>query len=183
MIARPAPGPGHEATEDVLHDLVVGLTGLPGDLVRPRWQPRPPQTPSPDTSWCALGVTGRDSPGSQLRSTADGEGWAVETHETLDVLISFYGPQASALALAVREGLRVPLNRETLRAANMALVRAGQMANAPELVNNAWLRRVDLPLTFRRGPAHAVRGQRPEGAVDVPAIDSVPVCGLCGTSR
>ena len=177
----PVPGPALDMTEDVLHDLIVALTGLPGDRVRARWQPRPAKTPGPDTSWCALGVTARTSPGSQLR--ADADDMRVETHEVLDVLVSFYGPQASALALAVREGLRVPLNREGLRAANMAFIGAGQMVNAPELAATAWLNRVDLPLTFRRGPAHRVRGARPEGAVDIPTIDSVPVCGLCAADR
>lgn len=178
---RPVPGPTLETTEDVLHDLIAALTGLPGNLVRPRWQPRPAKTPGPGTSWCALGVTARTSPGSQVRVDADDI--RVETHEVLDVLVSFYGPQAPALALAVREGLRVSLNREGLRAANMAFVGAGQMVRAPELVNTAWLNRVDLPLTFRRGPARRVRGKRPEGAVDIPTIDSVPVCGLCAADR
>jgi hypothetical protein len=46
-----------DALVGVLHDMVVGVTGLPASLVRPRWQPQPPTQPSVSTAWCAIGIT------------------------------------------------------------------------------------------------------------------------------
>jgi len=45
------------ALDAVFQALVVGITGLPGTLVRPRWQPVPPTQPSVTTNWAAIGVT------------------------------------------------------------------------------------------------------------------------------
>lgn len=179
----PVPGPGREAEEDELHDLIAALCGLPGHLVRPRWQAEPPRQPEPGTDWCAFGVIGRDAPGSQTRHERgrDGQGRSVvETHETLDILASFYGPHAQSKAVALREGLHVEQNRAELRArANLALVRAGAMTAVPELVLQRWVQRQDLPLTFRRGPLPGTD----EGGVDVRHIAEARACGLCALSR
>lgn len=42
----PSTSPAYDAALDqMFHDLVMGITGLTGDLVRPRWQAEPPQQP------------------------------------------------------------------------------------------------------------------------------------------
>ncbi|WP_217284496.1 phage neck terminator protein [Pseudomonas nitroreducens] len=51
-----APTPADEALEDILQPMVVGITGLPGKMVRPRWQPGNPKQPEPNVNWCAIGV-------------------------------------------------------------------------------------------------------------------------------
>ncbi|WP_285908116.1 hypothetical protein, partial [Pseudodesulfovibrio pelocollis] len=35
----------------VLHGAVSGITGLAAELIRPRWQPRPPKQPDHDVTW------------------------------------------------------------------------------------------------------------------------------------
>ena len=44
------------ALDLVLQAWIVALTGLPGNLVRPRWQPAPPAMPDQSVNWCAIGV-------------------------------------------------------------------------------------------------------------------------------
>lgn len=59
-----------------LQSLVVGVTGIPGNLCRPRWQPIPPAEPEVGTDWCAIGVT---------EETPDG-GRAIITHFVADAI-------------------------------------------------------------------------------------------------
>lgn len=183
----PIAGPSRQSAEDVLTALVQALTGLPENLVRPRWQPKPPKVPGPEVTWCAVGIVRRCAPPvsevRRVRLPGGTESSRVETHELLEVLASFYGPQADELALALREGLQVEENRYPLREANMAYVQNGPLTHVPERVNMRFIYRVDVPLTFRRGPAHMERTAPPEGAVHINPIESVPLCGLCAVSR
>lgn len=179
---RPAPGPGEAALEDALHDMVCGLTGLDGRMVRPRWQPRPPAAPGPEVDWCAVGIVGESAPGGAAWHE-DGQ-TRLEVHETLTVMCSFYGPGARTLARALRDGLWLEQNRAMLReSANLALVRVGDIIQAPELVNARWLRRQDVTLTLTRGPWADGSGGLTEGAADIKDLASVQACGLCGRSR
>lgn len=175
---RPAPGPDEATLEDVLHDMVCGLTDLAGHLVRPRWQPKPPVAPGPDVDWCALGIVSQDAPGGA--AWHEGGATRLEVHERLDVLCSFYGPHARALARSLRDGLWIEQNRAVLReGANLALVQVGGITAAPELADGRWLRRQDMMLTFTRGPWPESR----EGTVNIKDLKTVQACGLCGRSR
>lgn len=137
--------------EDALHDLVAGITGLAGDLVRPRWQETPPKQPARDVNWCSIGVADRNSAGAPAVQHSDVNGGmdTVTTWESLDVVASFYGPDAAELAGILRDGLSVEQNRAALRAAGLALGGVGVLRSVPELVNNAWIKRVDLDLEIR----------------------------------
>lgn len=187
MSTLPCPGPTRLQTEDVLTELVTRLTGLPEDLVRPRDQPKPPKVPPLNVSWCAVGILRRGTPGAspvQRVRQPDGTVTAqVDTHEALEVLVSFYGPRAGELATALREGLQLEENRYPLRLANISFVQSGDIVSAREFANMRWVYREDMPLTFRRGPAHQERGKPQEGTVTINTIESVPLCGGCQTSR
>lgn len=172
----PVPGPDEEFLEDVLHDMVCGLTALPGPLVRPRWQPDPPKVPGPDVDWCAFGIINQSAPG-YIAWHEDGA-THVQADERLIVMCSFYGPRARALARALRDGLFVEQNRAVLRMeANLALVSTGDIVPAPELVGLRWIRRQDIQITFTRGP------QPGEGRTDIKDLLSAEHSGLCGRSR
>lgn len=178
---RPAPGPEEPALEDVLHEMICALTGLPGPLVRPRWQPKPPAAPGPDVDWCALGIVSEDAPGGA--AWHEGGSTRLAVHEVLTVLCSFYGPHAREHARAVRDGLWVEQNRAMLREpANLALVRVGGITPAPELVDGRWQRRQDMSITFTRGPWLGKREPR-EGATNIKDLKTAQACGLCGRSR
>ncbi len=179
---RPAPGPEAQVEEDALQALVCGLTGLPGPLARPRWQPNPPKVPGPEINWCAFGVINGGAPGGTAWHE-DGE-TRLEVHERLIVMFSFYGPGACGNAKALRNGLFIEQNRAMLRSlANMAFVNAGDIIPAPELVGGKWIRRQDIQITLTRGPEMVDEKPGDEGRTDIKDLDSVQACGLCGRSR
>lgn len=141
-------------TEDEINDLwqsvVCGVTGLPGELVRPRWQPIAPMPPAPEVDWCAIGVTEYpDGDGySGITHNPEGEGTnTVTTDERMIILASFYGPHASDNARLFRDGLNISQNRGQLRKAGFALQWATPPVPAPELVNGLWRKRSDVTIT------------------------------------
>jgi hypothetical protein len=149
--AMPAPAED-AALEDVLQVVVVGLSGLTPALVRPRWQPTPPARPAAEVTWCAIGVT-RQAPDANAWVGHDGTGDGsseLRRHETVEALLSCYGPGGAAIAGRIRDGLQIGQNRDGLGEAGLAFVETGEVIAAPELVNNQWLRRHDLALVLRR---------------------------------
>lgn len=142
--------------DGVLHDLVVGCTGLPGRLVRPRWQPTPIAEPEVATDWCAIGVvdeTPESMPFVTHRGADDGGQGAdfVQVNDEVQVLASFYGPNARQNAKALRNGLMVAQNRELLTRLNMGLVAMPSPARfIPAIVSMQTQRRVDVTFAIRR---------------------------------
>lgn len=148
-----SPAPLTDAALDALfQQLVVGVTGLAGDMVRPRWQPIVPKQPDPSTNWCAIGVTdiAPDDYPSEVHSGAGNGSDTQSDHESITVIASFYGPNALANAKQLRSGLYVAQNRETLVAANINLIEAKRLVQAPDLVNEQWVKRWDMTIVFRR---------------------------------
>lgn len=144
------------ALDAVLQQMVAGITGLDGSLVRPRWQPVVPKQPEPGTDWCAIGAV-RFDPMDYPIETHDGsgDGSSTLTHwEEFTLLASFYGPNGQGNARRLRDGLYVAQNREALVTNGVDLVGAGEIQAAPDLVNEQWIKRYDLPIRMR---ASAVR--------------------------
>lgn len=137
----------------VFQAYVKGITGLPGALVRPRWQPTVPQTPEVNVDWCAVGVTPRtrslDYPAIQHGQSGDGRD-RLTRHQELEVLATFYGPNAMRYADLLRDGAYIPQNSEQINLQGISFVEAVDAIAAPELVNERWLKRYDLPMRFRR---------------------------------
>lgn len=131
---------------------VIGaVTGLVGDLVRPRWQPNPPATPNQDVDWCAFGITQSTPDASAFVGLDDtGEVGKFIRHEEVEILASFYGPNASGYSEVLRDGLELSQNREAMFLNGMGLKGCGPSAHVPEIVNQLWVDRVDLPFTIRR---------------------------------
>lgn len=141
-----------DALDDVLQAAVAAITGIPGNLVRPRWEPVPPQQPLAGTDWAAIGV---------MNETPDANAWfghdptgdgtdKMQRHVDLDVLVSFYGPNARGNVSLLRDGLAIAQNREAVAQSGVSFVASGITRNVPELVGQQWLQRCDLALQFRR---------------------------------
>ena len=152
------------ALDNLLQAAVVGITGLPGELVRPRWQRTPPQQPpNPDTNWCAIGVT-EETPDAHAAQIHHGAGDAsdtdagalaggwTESQRHIDILVvaTFYGAAARAYAGILSDGIEIAQNRDMLRASGLAYVSVGKPAITSDLISNQWRARVDLPIKFRR---------------------------------
>ncbi len=149
----PLPAPlEDEALDLVFQGVVVGITGLDGTLVRTRWQTIVPKQPEPTVDWCAVGVltaTPDASPSIVHQGTDDGADISVR-HEDLEVVASFYGPNCKANAGLLRDGLGIPQNVEQLEAQGISYADCGPLRSLGELVNQQWIRRCDVLLTFRR---------------------------------
>jgi hypothetical protein len=136
----------------IFQKLIVGITGLPGNMVRPRWQPTVPKQPEPATNWCAIGVTGIEHDANsyeQHNPEGDGSDTFIR-HEILTVLCSFYGTNALNYAAQARDGMYVAQNNSTLDQFEMGLVEVGAIITAPDLINQQWVRRFDLSMRIRR---------------------------------
>ncbi len=141
----------------IFQGLVAEITGLPGNYVRPRWQPKAPKRPAATVDWCAIGVMRSEAdagPYIEHQATALVTDPAADTlmrHEALTVLASFYGPNAKANAGVLRDGLSVPQNTEALNANMIRFVpERNDATGTSEILNQQQIRRVDLRLRFRR---------------------------------
>jgi len=153
----PAPQPVQDANlSDFFQRLVVGLTGLDGSLVRPRWQAVPPNMPSISTTWVAIGVHRRQSDTYAWEGhtpACDGSPDGADVlyrNQELDVLASCYGPQADTLADLVNDGLQIAQNREALQLAGMGLIEVGEAKAVPTKINEQWYYRLDMMIRLNR---------------------------------
>lgn len=147
--AAPAEG---QALENALQQIIVGVTGLPSPMVRPRWQPVPPTQPQATTEWCAFGISSREPEGTPYvvhNATGDGSD-QMTRQEIIEVLLSFYGPGCQNFAAIFRDGIWMNQNEETMVANNMGLIDVGRLRAAPDLVNTQWINRCDIAFTLRR---------------------------------
>jgi hypothetical protein len=150
-----SPAPPYPVDDDALDTalqlLIVGVTGLPATLVRPRWQPVPQKRPEPGTNWCAIGVT-NDTPDDGPSITYDpvNDNAIYTRHENIFALASLYGPLAKTNAAILRDGLSVNQNLEPLLVIAMSLIETGPIVALNELVNQTWIKRRDMTLHLRR---------------------------------
>lgn len=171
----PNPGPGYttpSATNQELNDqlfrlflqpMIVGITGMQAQLVRPRWQPEPPNQPDFSVDWAAVGAVGqrtRDTfaavlhctdPGSIVPANVTGNGKAyVIRNEILEILCSFYGPNCDANSEVLAMGLMLEQNRYVMQLNGFALVEVGDSLVVPALTKDRWLTKMDLSFRMRR---------------------------------
>ena len=133
--------------DDAITAAIVGITGLPSNLVRPRWQPYAPNQPEATADWCAVGITSRtptDYPSQWLTD----EGMIQTRWYEIEALASFYGPNYPAFAEMFRDGLYVQQNLEALAQSGLRLKNVGTSTSVPEQINSQWIPRVDLPITL-----------------------------------
>lgn len=141
-----------QALDRFFHDLFVGVTGLDPTLVRPRWQPEPGNMPPRAATWIAQGVV------APIREDGVPWQWFDETtqafvlcrNQLITNRVSVYGPAAAATEALLRDGLGLDQNREAMNALGIALVRVGDPRPMPQLLNEQWVRRLDVEITFRR---------------------------------
>ena len=146
-----------DALDNTIHDLIVGLAGITGDLVRPRWQPEPPTQPAYSANWVAFGLTGTDVDSfAYEHHSPTGEGpTSVERDELLTYIHSFYGPGAHGLCERFRDGFEISQNRDALRSAGLTLVEVQRAVKIPALLKEKWVPKVDVTVVYRRRTSRA----------------------------
>lgn len=151
LLPYPTPAPlEDDALDDFLQQFVVGVTGMPGQWVYPRWQEEPPNLPAWGTDWAAIGVTDREGDTYGVEEHASDGTTYVSRHETLDVAATFYGPNAQSNAALFRDGLGLAQNHEVLFNAGMGLHDVGQLQRSGDLIKMRWLPTSELPFKIRR---------------------------------
>lgn len=141
--------PADTALEDALQAHVVGITGLPGALVRPRWQPVVPKMPEPCETWAAIGHSTTAVDDSPVLDQGDGSARYIR-HETIEVLVSFYGPQAEQKIKQLRDGLHLRQNNLPLLAIGAKVIWCNAIKSAPEQHNMQWVKRYDMTYALHR---------------------------------
>lgn len=157
----PAPPLEGQALNRFLQQWLVGISGLAGQMFRPRWQAEPVDIPDAGEAWAAFGISKRTADvypyEIHFSNPTDGMGDQLQRHETLEMLISFYDLGTNGLAdfyaSQLRDGLAIAQNQEPLTAAGFAFISCGDMMPVPSLLKTRWLYRVDLPVTVRRAIA------------------------------
>jgi hypothetical protein len=134
----------------IFAQMVVGITGFPGSLVRPRWQMNPPQQPDALTDWAAIGLTMGDRNNHVLRVNPDGLDSTLNRQQSVKLMCSFYGPNARANAEILADGICIPNNQWPLQALGIEYIRFGATRAVPDLVNAQWINRADIDLDFTR---------------------------------
>lgn len=142
-----------DALDDFFQQLVVGITGLSAQLVRPLWQAEPVNLPDFGTNWAAVGQVEselvRGWSYRQHQSENSGSD-LMETWEYVTFLVAFYGPNAERYDGLLRDGLFLPQNQELLRQNNLGLVEWLRRAVVPVLIKERWWRRVDRHIRIFR---------------------------------
>jgi hypothetical protein len=134
--------------EDLLHDWIVGLTGLDPTLVRPAFQPDPPPIPAFEVTWCAFYVTRTENDWDPVvRHWSDGD--TVFRNQRIELTLTFYGPTSGDVALDFRMATGVRQNEEAL-GDQVALVSVEDQVTTSEVIKGRWQRRVDVPVVLRR---------------------------------
>lgn len=141
---------------DALQAWVVGITGITGSLVRPRWQSVAPNRPGLDVDWCAIGVT-EETPEAGIpyleQQGDDDSGTGTERlqrYTAVDILASFYGPHAARYAGLLLDGATIRNNLDELALSGLVFIDSGPIRSVPEQFQQIWVYRVDLPIKLAR---------------------------------
>lgn len=133
-----------------LQTVFVGITGLPGSLVRPKWQPEPAKQPDINTNWLAMGIDVASPDANSYVDTNSLDQVVSQRHELLEISCDIYGPDALETAGLIRDGFQIQTNLESLLIANMAFVEVSPMRHLPDLVNERYINRIIMSTFIRR---------------------------------
>lgn len=139
-----------------LQNWLAPISGLPSDLVRPRWQPEPDNIPTAGTAWMAMGIMPDRSADTfpYVEESSDGLTSRLQRQEELPIVCSFYDlgstGDADRLATLLRDNLAIRQNSDPLRAGGFALAYVGSLTQVPSLLSTRWLYRIDLSMMVRR---------------------------------
>ncbi len=136
--------------QQFIQTVIAGISGIDGKLVRPKWQPDPPIQPANTVNWIAFSIV--DSPADANAYVGmDSEG--VETlqrQEYLTINCSIYGPDCYDISGTLRDGFQIQQNLAALQAAKMGFIGVGAPNRTPDLVNEKWIPRVEMPIQLVR---------------------------------
>ncbi len=144
------PISGNLTLNQFIQTVLVGISGLNGTLVRPKWQIAPPKMPDISINWLAYAVVEAAPDANAYTALNPEQQYVSQRHQDLRIQCAFYGPNAMELANTVQDGFQIPPNRQALFLANMGFVSTGACLHIPDLVNERWVDRVEMEVRLRR---------------------------------
>lgn len=145
------PIPADQAIEDALNPTIAGITNLDGNrYVRPRLAAEPAVTPDRNVNWVAFGISEVNSDTCAATVMSGASEALVIRNQVIEVLLSWYGPQAGNLAEVFRDGLQVSQNRALLRTHGLGVVSISGARKVPELFKQQFVPRYDQTVVFNR---------------------------------
>jgi hypothetical protein len=137
-----------------LQQWIAGVSYIEETLVRPRWQPQPPNIPAFGTDWVAIGIAefrpiGIYPSGARLWYAQPGI-QQLQRFEEFELLCSWYGPHCEEFAGNLHDGSQVWQNYWVLNRAGIKLVEVHALRHVPELIREQYTDRIDMEITFRR---------------------------------
>ena len=144
------PLPGHLSLEDFIQTVISGVSGVAGNLVRPKWQIAPPKNPDIYTNWVAFAIVQVTPDANAYANTLTDASTLLARMERLEIQVSFFGPQALEIYSVFRDGFQIQQNLENLRAANMGFNGVSQAIRGPDLINQRYVDRWETSLTLMR---------------------------------
>lgn len=124
---------------------------MPGQLVRPAYQPNPPKQPSIETDWLAFSID-NDEPDANPYLKPGVDKATMQRQIQTEIRVSAYGPNGLTILNHLQDGFCIAQNREQLYLAGMGYVGTTESRRVPELVNQRWYERRDMVVTIRREP-------------------------------
>lgn len=137
---------------DFLQSVVVGISGIPGNLVRPDWQPNPPKRPMLDVNWIAMGIEGIQPDFNAYQGYlpfTDPDPF-LQRNETVPLVMNFYGPLSYENYGLTRDGFQLTQNLAQLNKAKVPFAYDTPAQHVPELINEEWFDRWRAVFYFRR---------------------------------
>ena len=133
-----------------LQGLLVGLSGFPGDLVRPQWQVQPPKQPLVTANWLAFGIEGVTPDNNAYVGMDSNDNPFLQRNELFGLVLSIYGPSAYDNMGLIRDGFQLTQNLTTLRAANIGFPYDTLGQHVPDFINELWYERWRVTFYLRR---------------------------------
>ena len=144
------PLPGSLTPTQFIQTVFTGVSGLPGQNVRPAWQVEPAKQPDIEVDWISIGIS-TAAPDTYSYVGVDANGDTIsQRHETLEISCSIYGPNSLGIAGLIRDGFQIPTNLSALYLANMGFIESGPIRHVPDFVNERWINRTLMSVFLRR---------------------------------
>ena len=140
-----------DALEDFYHDVLVGLTGLPNNLVRPKFIQEPSQQPGFEVNWMTFSLlqTSADSQHYEGHAPDDEGTTTIERDRIITARHTFYGPNMTQYAERLRTMLSLSQNRDQLIGAGFGWISTGDLIPLPALIKERWVHKCEILVRYR----------------------------------